>query len=266
MKLLNVFLSLMPLLLTLLMGLNTSAATDPADERELGQEGVTAERQGGRDGGGGSFKSPLSFGLENMRAIADSKLIIKHLGLSLEVTEIKLVSKKIPKFVYRVSADTVVREDLCVFDVTVINDHPTPHKDVLVQDLKVVQGCGPIEPKKVPSVLTEFKEYFAQFPKGTNWDQKYSDYVEIARKTPIELRRKIIEFMKTSSEAKYYQVYSQKAWFMRAVLQNYADTTTVEAFYGFLGHEIMGLDISNGIVMPVLIGLSIAPLFMVGDM
>jgi hypothetical protein len=225
--------------------------------------GAQAQHRGeGGHNGGGTGKPNVSFGAENIQAILKASKVQELLGMNLTITGLQEVSRKIPQHIYRVTADNVVRNSACVFEVEVMNDHGTVSEDVAVTELKVLSGC-PTSPKpQATSVLIQFKSYFTKYDAiAFNENRPYREYLAIAKSVSAAERAQITTFMKTSDEQRFAQVFEANATKMRLFLHRNPNATAFE-FCDFLG-QVMGLDMSRGLVIPVIVGLKFAPLFIV---
>lgn len=214
----------------------------------------------GGTSGGGMGKNANWMANENLRAILDNDQLRRTLGPD-GIDEIKLLSIDKDGFHYRITANSIMTEEACVINATVWNSNEATVDQVKVTKFKVVSGCKP--PIEKPSVFKVYKKEMDLFSKEPfNGDDLYSKSLDIARTISPEKRAEIREFMRTSSESKYYETYKKEAKRMANTIKKHPNMTQDQALY--MLYIVMGFDPnSGGIVIPALVGLDIAPLFIV---
>ncbi len=215
--------------------------------------------EGGTSGGGMGKNAKISAN-ENIRAIIESKEIDGHLR-SDGIDEIKLSSIDKAGYHYRISASSIMTEEPCVLDVTVWNTDIATTAEIKITKVKVVSGCK--APVQRESVLEVHKKEFDVFPPGPlDFEARYALHLDAVRKLSPKKRAEIREFMRNSSESKFFDVYTKNAKKMANTVKAHPDMTIGNAMY--MLSVVMGIDPNApGIVIPVIVGLQFAPFFIV---
>ncbi len=226
---------------------------------------LTLASEAGGTSGGGTGKPAVAIASENLKAILHSDKVGAVLGLSFGIEEVKLISIDHTGYHYKLVANTRMKTIPCVIQATVWNKDAAPISQVKVINVRIVSGCSleEIEQQKPKSVLEVYKSVFDLFPKtGFEGGRHYSDYLNVVRSLPKAKRDEIREFMRTSSEAKYFEIYSKNAEQMKGTAAQHPDMNFDNALY--MLYVVMGFDPNSaGIIMPAVVGLKLAPFFIV---
>lgn len=214
----------------------------------------------GPGGSGGAGKPAASFGHENMTAILNSDKISDIMGLNFSIESIVLKSVDERGYLYAVTAKTAGGQNSCLISATVWNTHQATIDQVMVRAAKIISGCT-IAPEPV-SVIETYKSTFALFPGSlSESDGTYEEYLKIARSIDPKIRKAIREHMKVS-EPRFFEVYSKNAQSMAKTVNTFRGMS-IDGAMGMLA-QVMGFPPhTEGIIMPVIVGLKFAPFFIV---
>ncbi|MBN8536243.1 MAG: hypothetical protein J0M15_04285 [Deltaproteobacteria bacterium] len=194
--------------------------------------------------------------IKDLIAITKSPKVLKTQGLNFSVEKIEQVSNSADETHFLLTAETMTKTKSCLINVILKNGIVT--SAVTVTN---TPECIYETPVRVESVLSKYKDIFSQFPKGINENRPYSEYLDVVRNLSPEKRNEIREHM-CLSESKFYQVFAKKAKYMENYLKQTHNMAEGQALY--MLYITMGFSTnSGGIFMPALIGMKLAPFFIV---
>ncbi len=196
-------------------------------------------------------KAPFATG--PVSTILNDAKVFELLGLNYSIEDLDLIEVKNDTLTYEIWANNRPHTAKCVFHVDV--------KDQKVKSTEVLSGCSSEPPPQIPSVLTKYQSIFDQFNQ-LDETAPYDNYLHVVRKLTPEKRKEVIAYMRRS-EPKYYQVYKKYGKAMADFFKANPGATNDEAM--FILAKVMGFptDGQQGIFIPLIVGMELAPFFIV---